>query len=260
MSEPSKRQKAEYCAAVLIQLATDHEKSNGLQYPIDELNDMLQHRYNMVPSEEDIQVAMEILEGLELGEKVEAGHARPYFFVPRGNFHRNSKDGMVAATLSFRLDGNFPILTAYRKLGETWLSEAVSKAYQSQYTEKLKHHDLQMKEIMEAMRSTDVPAADRVVTIDHNSDEVIGIDEKLSELEQSLEKSNEVGAVLGDNRVAAITEVGILRKFLKSTELRVSIFLEVSKKSLSWITEKAGSAVVGDLAKSALKQIMNWLS
>ncbi|MEM1131625.1 MAG: hypothetical protein AAGH53_01670 [Pseudomonadota bacterium] len=263
MSGADKELRAEYCAAVLIQIASENKESAALQHPLDELGEKLRLRYRIAPTKKEVERAVEILENLEFAEVIDVGHARPHIFLPSGNFHGKGKNVFRDASLSLKLEDDYPILVAYKKLGETWLSEAVTEAFKEDYREEERLRSEEQLRFLKAMTTgypDKAPAADRTVTVDHNSKQIQEIDEKLLELENVLEQSNEAGSIFGDHREVAKDEVGTLRRLMESARLRVSFFLDLSKRTLGWIAEKAGAAVVGDLAKSALKLIMNWLS
>lgn len=115
--------------------------------------------------------------------------------------------------------------------------------------------------IIKAMSTEEaVPASDRFVERNDNQDKADDVGKGLQELEAQIKETNEGGAVFGDDRDAVADEVGALRAFLAQVRIRASVAIEFAKKSLGWISEKAGSAAIGDLAKRVLASILDWLT
>ena len=106
-----------------------------------------------------------------------------------------------------------------------------------------------------------IPAAGRFVSRTHNASDFESLDASLTELEASLSAgNNEAGEIFGDDRVAIAEEVAALRALINSTKVRLTFALEMARRSLGWISEKAGAAAIGEIAKKALAFAISWLT
>jgi hypothetical protein len=135
---------------------------------------------------------------------------------------------------------NFKALDRYFEYGDDWLHKALTSI----------HRQL----------SGDVPASDRVVPIDHNSPSAAEITSSFEALEASLKGDNDTGALIDDQRLAALEEVSRLKQWWLSTRVRCASFLTSANATLSWVGEKAAAATVGDLAKNLLKLLLDFFS
>jgi hypothetical protein len=98
-----------------------------------------------------------------------------------------------------------------------------------------------------------IPAADRVVSVNHNSPAYDELDTALDDLQAALEKTN-----LGDSRtrVRATAEVSSGRRLLQATAVRLQALAQVLLKGLKWIAVAfLGSAIEG-LATRALEKLL----
>jgi hypothetical protein len=100
----------------------------------------------------------------------------------------------------------------------------------------------------------------RIVTPSHNQKAYDQSILSLEELQKEVNTSNEVGDIFGDDRELVLDELSILSGLLKSGKVRVESTLAFAKKCLGWISEKAGSAAIGELSKRALSSIIEWLT
>ncbi len=104
------------------------------------------------------------------------------------------------------------------------------------------------------------PASDRFVSRSDNLGLAAEADLLLQEITEKLQSdSNEIGDAFGDERVVAIEEISLLRKLTNQVRFRAAPVLAIAQRTLLWITEKAGAASVGELAKKVLNLFFSWL-
>ncbi len=138
------------------------------------------------------------------------------------------------AVVESRLSQSGSFLSEYSSKGDRWLFADQATAY--------------------------IPASDRMVDLGHNQAAVDQVDADLASAVKVLQESNEVGDLFGDDRQPAIDEIEGLRKMLTSARLRAEAFRSSAQSTLRWISEKGAGTVIAELAKIALKHILNWLS
>lgn len=100
------------------------------------------------------------------------------------------------------------------------------------------------------------PAADRVVPLNHNQPEVKEIQEGISGLKEGLQRGNDHGSMTAEERQQAISEIGYLEQIFDGVLLRIAYTKMVAIQSLTWISDKAGGALVGEAAKHLLASII----
>ena len=94
-----------------------------------------------------------------------------------------------------------------------------------------------------------IPASDRFVSIDHNSAELIEAVNKLVELEERVDFSNEFAAD-NEQRLAIKQELAGIRELLSGSKVRIaSIFAAVSGSGiLRWLAAHASDAILSSIA------------
>jgi hypothetical protein len=95
-----------------------------------------------------------------------------------------------------------------------------------------------------------VPASDRVVTLSDNQHATF--EEALDDLSSELEKSNEVGDVLGDSRPRIQAEISAGRRLILPKFVRLDAIVAVLVTPLRYLVEKFSGAAVGEIAKKLL--------
>lgn len=93
-------------------------------------------------------------------------------------------------------------------------------------------------------KSADVPASDRVVSINHNAPEYVEVEKNLHSLEHTVSASNELGAENPDERDRVIAEISATRRLLKAARARIDAVLAVIVPALKWIGGKIADTAV----------------
>jgi hypothetical protein len=93
-----------------------------------------------------------------------------------------------------------------------------------------------------------IPAADRTVTVDHNSVEFRSGREKLDKLIDEVRSSNEFAGPPED-KAQAVAELSAARRLLDATKVRAHQLLELAKPALQWIADNFSKEAVKELAK-----------
>ena len=109
-------------------------------------------------------------------------------------------------------------------------------------------------DVIEGIRSAniEVPAADRIVSLDHNDPKLVEIKKEFESLETQLKAGNDVGELDESDVAAAIAEVADLRRILEQLAVRWDDIRTRSINTLSWIGTQAAAAIVGAMALGIL--------
>lgn len=102
----------------------------------------------------------------------------------------------------------------------------------------------------------EIPASDRVVTLGHNSPEQIEALQKVDELIAAVTRANDFPGTQ-DDKEQIVAELSAGRKLLEAAKVRVGAAREVLQPKLIWLVEKAGGAIVGNLAGKLLEYLMS---
>jgi hypothetical protein len=102
-----------------------------------------------------------------------------------------------------------------------------------------------------------IPASDRFVQLDHNSKEFKETISKLEEIEERVQKSNDLVADKSE-RLAIIREVKTLRENLNEKVVRTGSILASTRDSgiLLWLSQHCSDAVLNVLAAEAISHIL----
>lgn len=95
-----------------------------------------------------------------------------------------------------------------------------------------------------------VPAADRVVTLGHNSSEQAQALEKVDQVIKAVSTANDLN-VTEDEKEQIIAELSAARRLLEASKIRLSALASNLKPALRWLAEKAGGTLVGKAANAA---------
>ena len=126
-------------------------------------------------------------------------------------------------------------------------------------------HDLlnaQSKDVTsETSGSTDVseiPASDRFVAIDHNSDPFKAADQALDDLVRAVRDSNELELPSIDRDVA-IQEIGTIKSIIGGTRIRVAAIWGATQSSsiIRWLSSQTASAAVQNAAIAAITALLS---
>ncbi|MDI6025602.1 hypothetical protein QBK99_05215 [Corticibacterium sp. UT-5YL-CI-8] len=97
------------------------------------------------------------------------------------------------------------------------------------------------------------PAADRIVSVDHNSQGYEATRDALSALEGKLEGWNELNV---DDRKRMQAEIGAARKLLDATKVRLEALATLLVKTLKWLTVQFSETAVGIAAGWTIAKIV----
>jgi hypothetical protein len=92
-----------------------------------------------------------------------------------------------------------------------------------------------------------VPASDRTVTLGHNSLEQKQVLEKIDELLEAVQATNDFPSA-PEFKEQIVAELSAGRKLLEAARARVAAVRDALGPPLKWILEKAGGAVIGKIA------------
>lgn len=99
----------------------------------------------------------------------------------------------------------------------------------------------------------DVPASDRIVSLDHNSREFQEADAALSEVEKAITESNEIKP---EDRELRTTEIAAGKTLLRSATVRVSAIVPVLIKALQWVARTFAERTIETLATIAITALL----
>lgn len=100
-----------------------------------------------------------------------------------------------------------------------------------------------------------VPASDRIVRLDHNSDAYGKAVTEINALSEAIRSNNNFGNMTKEAVSVATAEVDSLKRELEGEAVRASAFWDRAKSLLGWIAREAGGALVGAVALGALAAI-----
>lgn len=106
--------------------------------------------------------------------------------------------------------------------------------------------------IRQRLEETEVPASDRLVRIDHNSDAFREFESAFEKLKEGLDKSNDVGELSPEGVEVAKQEVSQLGSENKREWVRPAHVWQVAKSTLLWILDHSAGAAIGTFALAAL--------
>ena len=103
-----------------------------------------------------------------------------------------------------------------------------------------------------AAAASDVPAADRIVTLDHNSRGYTETVDSLSQVLDVVQRSNEIGAEEPDTRERVVAELDAGKRLLKATQVRAQAVWLVVYPALRWIASQTVGTIVGVAITAAI--------
>jgi hypothetical protein len=101
-----------------------------------------------------------------------------------------------------------------------------------------------------------VPAADRVVELNHNSLGHQEVDAALGGLETTIIQSNQADPVTKERVLA---EVGAARRLLKATTVRIGALVSLLGLALSWVASQMAETAAGKAAEWAIQKLLEYL-
>jgi hypothetical protein len=111
--------------------------------------------------------------------------------------------------------------------------------------------DIERNRATEAVAS-DVPAADRIVALDHNSRGYTETVDSLGQVLDTVQRSNEIGAEEPDTRERVVAELDAGKRLLKATQVRAQAVWAVVYPALRWIAGQAGGTILGVAITAAI--------
>jgi len=116
-----------------------------------------------------------------------------------------------------------------------------------------------LEDLKRRLANAPVPAADRIVSLDHNSKAFDEFEAALRELGEAIRKSNDFGKMSSGEVENAKDEILQIDLKEKRQWVRPAHIWQVAKSTLLWISERAAGAVTGALAVSALAALARLL-
>lgn len=87
-------------------------------------------------------------------------------------------------------------------------------------------------------KSANVPASDRIVSVDHNAMAYQEVESNLGCLERTVQSSNALGAEGPEERDRIVAEISAARRLLKGTHIRLEALWALVVPALKWIGNK----------------------
>lgn len=100
-----------------------------------------------------------------------------------------------------------------------------------------------------------VPASDRLVRLDHNSQPYKAAIKAVDDSIRAVEKANDIGDLTAGERAIVLSQLREGRKLFEAQEVKVSSIRATIEPALRWVLDKAGGTVVGTLVLAALGAI-----
>jgi hypothetical protein len=123
------------------------------------------------------------------------------------------------------------IISRYAKLGDQWLSE-------------------------QTLPVASIPASDRIVTRHDNQGILSELELGLDQIVAEIEKDNEVGAALGDERDLLIAEAEASKTLISRSAFRLARLVGLLVPALKYIADKFAGAAIGQAAKNLIELLM----
>lgn len=105
---------------------------------------------------------------------------------------------------------------------------------------------------LDIFRHIEVPAADRIVSPDHNSKAFRNFEKAHAKLAEKLRSTNDLRNFETDELFVARHEVAMIGEEAKKSSLRTERLWSMAKSTIFWIVQKAADAVIKTLAVGAL--------
>lgn len=119
--------------------------------------------------------------------------------------------------------------------------------------------DSDQRDLIQRLRRTEVPASDRTVRFDHNSQKFNDFEVAYRELVAAIKAANDFGGQTDDQVEAIKAELDLLSQMKNQFVVRTSQIWQFAKNTLLWIAEQALGAIIGSLALAALAALASLL-
>jgi hypothetical protein len=194
----------------------------------------------------------------KLAELIEQGEAFKY-----ATFATKSRHGYASAYSEGWLVWTHHVHTLWQQLAPSPIRNSIQQGLEHQllgYGEP--EFDQARNSIVGGLKAANrvfnvpIPAADRTVSLGHNSLEKKEMLVKLDELIEAVEQTNDFPGD-GDDKELVVAELSAGRRLLQAANVRVAAIRETLQPALKWIAEKAAGAAIskmaGDLAGWLMK-------
>ncbi|QNQ11511.1 hypothetical protein [Sphingomonas alpina] len=158
----------------------------------------------------------------------------------------NESDALESGDYTeFYLLKSIPVLQKYSDFGAVWLNKALQNL-------KTEPDDSEIILPSDAdLRQTQA----RTISLDMHDASVVGAISTLDDLSKEIDRNNEVGDKLGDDKIVIQAELKAASILLAAGRLRVKPFIRLLSSTLRWLIEKAAGTVVAEAAKHLWKLI-----
>lgn len=114
-------------------------------------------------------------------------------------------------------------------------------------------------DLLRRLRSAQVPAADRIVSLNHNSQDFDDFENALKKLEESIRTSNYLGDFSREEIEIAKAEILQIRPENRRLWVRPAHVWQMAKSTLLWIFDHSAGAAIGMVALYALEALAKLL-
>jgi hypothetical protein len=104
----------------------------------------------------------------------------------------------------------------------------------------------------DASPGDEVPAADRLVSLDHNSTAYRQAMDSLEQVADAVARSNEIGAGEPETRQRVIAELDAGRRLLKATQVRAQLAWAALYPALRWAASQTAGTIIGVAITAAI--------
>lgn len=108
------------------------------------------------------------------------------------------------------------------------------------------------KSLIERLRSAEIPAADRIVRIDHNSEAFKDFEKAYKKFIEAVSTANDLGVQSEEEIEVLKSEIGLLGRMKDQVLVRSSQIWQFARNTILWIAEKAAGSIIEDLAVKLL--------
>lgn len=145
-------------------------------------------------------------------------------------------------------DGNFDDAAA--ELGDQFI-----RPFARDFKRAVARH---LQTVSEGKDARYVPASDRIVSLDHNSDPYKEADKALSEIIRQVRASNELNAD-PDTKARVLAELEAGQTLWKATKVRVTAIMATVMPALKWVAVAGAAGIIGEMATGAITSLLRAL-
>lgn len=117
----------------------------------------------------------------------------------------------------------------------------------------------EIDDLRRRLQSAPIPAADRIVDLNHNSAAFKEFKAAFKALEKSVRTSNDFGDMSAKEVEVARSEVGQFSAEKEQLRIRPAHLWQVAKSTFLWLADHAAGAAIGTLALTALAALARLL-